>query len=600
MDFNLAGETQNEISESLDIKQGEINYKLNMEADNENIKFQISEENDIIYVYEKKLSPDEIKKLDNIFSKNISFKEFFDYIKSQKEKNNIEISKKDEQISIKIKQKNIEINLIKENVSTNIAIKNLCKEVIKLKTNLENLENKKLNEEIKNLKLKNNELMEENKKIKKIVDNLKEENKKLIKEETKNINEILKKIIEENKQLKQENKDIKNQIKNLNEIINITYNKEKNVTNEQNRMHQNYEPENITPKKKNNQVQYNTGEKIRDNSSHARINNSKFNINNAIKYSKLNLKLTLINKFKNNNLKSILLCLSNVKTLVNYFLSNKEEIKSEGNQNKLKNSFLGLVENLWENKQYEYYLNNFSNLIGKRNPENLIKFIIEGLHNELNILKNANIISVSYYDGGLDEYFQKYKKSFQNSFKTVISDLFYFIYNTQEFCSNCEQITSNNLKSSYMLEFSSENIKEIEKENKNDLTIKDLFLYYQKKYIIFIECKKCHLYSLSKNNIIMEGPKVLIINLNTTENNIKFNLDEIANLSDFFYYKKFKNDYELINVVANLGNEILFFCKRFKDNKWYKYEKSIFTESNFNQIKEIKNPYLLVYSLIEN
>lgn len=90
----LDGETTEElISETLNIKRGDVGYKLNIELNKENIKLQIFEENLFNQLYEKTLDLEEIKELDNRFSKFNSCKELLNYIKDTIKNNSLEINK---------------------------------------------------------------------------------------------------------------------------------------------------------------------------------------------------------------------------------------------------------------------------------------------------------------------------------------------------------------------------------------------------------------------------------------------------------------------------------------------------------------------------
>lgn len=81
----LVGETNEEfISETFNIKKEDVEYKLNIELNNENIRLQIFEENLFDHLYEKTLDLEGIKALDNKFSKFNSCQELLNYIKAKK------------------------------------------------------------------------------------------------------------------------------------------------------------------------------------------------------------------------------------------------------------------------------------------------------------------------------------------------------------------------------------------------------------------------------------------------------------------------------------------------------------------------------------
>ena len=154
----LDGETlTTPISISFDINQGEIKYKLNIEYDNNNIKFQISEEDVLNELYEQKLNMKDIRGINEIFSEFTYCQQLFDYINNQKENNYLELVRTSKNIiSIKLKQKNIEINLYKKKASPDLIIKNLCEEISKLKNSIKSIllsiqKYKNFNEKIENI-----------------------------------------------------------------------------------------------------------------------------------------------------------------------------------------------------------------------------------------------------------------------------------------------------------------------------------------------------------------------------------------------------------------------------------------------------------------
>ena len=80
-------------------------------------------------------------------------------------------------------------------------------------------------------------------------------------------------------------------------------------------------------------------------------------------------------------------CLANVEQLVQYFLTNKKEIKTKYFPQYFSSTFLEVIENLWENKSIKYYTPiNCINIILLQNNNKfffnsgeLIKFILDNL-----------------------------------------------------------------------------------------------------------------------------------------------------------------------------------------------------------------------------
>ena len=185
----LVGETNEElISETFNIKKEDVEYKLNIELNNENIRLQIFEENLFDHLYEKTLDFEGIKALDNIFSKFNSCQELLNYIKAKKKHNFLEISKiTNNRIDIILEKDNIEINLFKIKASPELIMKILFEEILNLKTNFKIFEINKeiIDEETNFINEKNENLIKENKNILKNIKNLEEENTKIKEENSK-------------------------------------------------------------------------------------------------------------------------------------------------------------------------------------------------------------------------------------------------------------------------------------------------------------------------------------------------------------------------------------------------------------------------------
>ena len=202
------------ISESFDIKQDNINYKFKIIITNNNITLNILNEKEIIKEYETKLTLEELKQKNKIFSMFNSCQEFLDYIKVLIENKKLSIkTTKENQIIIELiveylyKQNIIQLNLSQKQLNMNLIVKDLYNKISTLNEKYTKLieENNITKEQIKSIREENKNIREENK-------NLKEENMKL--------NEKLKMLIDDIKNLKEENNNVKNKIKNMEELIN--------------------------------------------------------------------------------------------------------------------------------------------------------------------------------------------------------------------------------------------------------------------------------------------------------------------------------------------------------------------------------------------
>ena len=149
-------------------------------------------------------------------------------------------------------------------------------------------------------------------------------------------------------------------------------------------------------------------------------------------------------------------CLSNTKKLSIYFLEHyqKEENKIMANE------YYEVIKNLWdkENKNKSYSPNSFKNILGQENPlfagiaandsKDLINFLLERLHQELNLVKNINNNNNDENVPQLDQTNEQlmlklFLDEYTEKFDSIISNLFYGIIETKSQCQGCNVIKYN-------------------------------------------------------------------------------------------------------------------------------------------------------------
>ena len=182
-------EIEKETSESTDlvsfnINKGESKYKFMIKSDEVKIELTIvkqEQKNKSIKFYKKILDLNDIKLLHKNFAEFTCYQEFSKYLKNQNEKNNLEIFMEyDDLISIKLKEENISLDFIEIKPNLDLIKNYFYEENCDLRTSIIELkENKKLNEEINELKFINKKLKEDNEKIIKDLKIIKEEIEKL-------------------------------------------------------------------------------------------------------------------------------------------------------------------------------------------------------------------------------------------------------------------------------------------------------------------------------------------------------------------------------------------------------------------------------------
>ena len=323
-------------------------------------------------------------------------------------------------------------------------------------------------------------------------------------------------------------------------------------------------------------------------------------------------------------------CLAHVKNLTNYLLKPEKIQKIQKNilRNKLTSAYLNVLSNLWQNVNIAHYApNHFKQVISEMNPlfkgiqandsKDLILFLLETMHNELNKSINPNLKQnnelVNQFD--FNESLKSFRKFFMNNYRSVISNLFYGLFNSIMICKKCK-IMTHNIQCYNILIFPLEEVRKYKKKAQNVVNIEECFEYYQKQETMTgqnqIYCNNCKSMSDSINySQLITSPYNLIINLNRGKGlqfNIKINFEEYLDINNFLHLKDKKDIptfYELIGIVTHFGpssmsGHFIAFCKSFVDGKWYKYNDAIVSTSSFNEVKNTGVPYILFYSALKN
>ena len=317
-------------------------------------------------------------------------------------------------------------------------------------------------------------------------------------------------------------------------------------------------------------------------------------------------------------------CLANIEQLTKHLLKpkNLKNIESNKYKFKLTNSYVRVLNNLWLNNRISYYSpDDFKNVISEMNPlfagiqandsKDLVLFLLETMHNELNTAKKTNIPSYNLNQYNYEKTFELFSKYFAENYLSVISNLFYGMYNSMMTCLNCN-ITTHNVQCYNILIFPLEEVRIFKGRNNNVVDKIECFEYYQKLDYMTgqnqIYCNNCHMMANSCNSSkIIVSPNVLVINLNRGKGlqfNIQLTFKEYLDIRNFVYYKESPNYYELIGIVthfgpSSMGGHFIAFCKSFVDYNWYKYNDAQVNISSFQEASTTGVPYILFYSSIK-
>ena len=325
-------------------------------------------------------------------------------------------------------------------------------------------------------------------------------------------------------------------------------------------------------------------------------------------------------------------CLAHIQRLTHYLLNSetKKKISSDKIKYKLTSAYLTVLENLWQNKNIKYYSpNQFKDVISEMNSlfagiqandsKDLILFLLETMHNELN-LENKNINNINNQENYLDDIQAQYNyemalKNFSNYFKekynSIISSLFYGMFNSIMCCQNCN-VVLNNVQCYNILIFPLQKVKEYKMKMDNIVDLYECFDYNQRPDLISgksFYCNNCRTMVDNVNTTkLLYCPKILVINLNRgkgLEFDVKINFPEYIDIINYVYYKdNSPTFYELVGIVthfgpSSMGGHFIAFCKSFGNQQWYKYNDAIVDPSSFEEAKNTGVPYILFYSYIK-
>ena len=330
---------------------------------------------------------------------------------------------------------------------------------------------------------------------------------------------------------------------------------------------------------------------------------------------------------------STLQCLSNTEELTYYFLNNYN-YEPNNNNRIMSNAYYNLIKNLWnkDNNNKPFSPNDFKEKLSQENPlfrgiaandsKDLIQFLIERFHNELNIIENNNNLNNdSNQDDQLDEQkiFNLFINEFRTNYNSIVSNLFYGILETKNQCQGCN-IIKYNFQIYSFIEFPLEKVNQFcfnagrkinNNNNKNpDIDLYECFEYHRSKELMtgdnMMYCNICQrncdsFYETS----LYSTPKYLIINLNrgrgaAYECNVFF--PEILDINGFVSDKKNSN-YELYAVICHIGpssmsGHFVAYCKNRMDKKWYLYNDAFVTLCEGNNEYQKGMPYILFYQNI--
>jgi ubiquitin C-terminal hydrolase len=240
-----------------------------------------------------------------------------------------------------------------------------------------------------------------------------------------------------------------------------------------------------------------------------------------------------------------------------------------------------------------------------RNPNDLLTFILDGLHSELNQLKNNNIITPKN-TSDKDNVCNCGIMDFQNRHKSVVSNLFNWFQLKEASCGACNNTTYS---------FHTYNTFDLDilgchnSNNNNPISINNCLFYsslgkYKKSY-----CNKCRKFTqmlFSSKIYCSPNTFIFLLNRGNMDQNlmkIRFLLENKIHIKNYIDMKDAFSLYQLNGVVSIdlKHNKYVSFCMSPVDHNWYLYNDEEIELLDINQVLNFHNnsghyiPCILVY-----
>ena len=344
------------------------------------------------------------------------------------------------------------------------------------------------------------------------------------------------------------------------------------------------------------------------------------------------IKTVLKNIGDSSYLNAVLYCLGNIRNIASYFLNprNQSYLNNNIGNKPLSYVFERLLIHFYpypekeKEKEDSYQPNAFIEVLSalnicykttkKRNPNDLITFLLNTLHMELNKVQNYNL--------NLNENKQDKNIVIKNAltkFKYTENSIIYNNVNWFELkeskCNECNNVTYElrtfstfalNIKESHSLLKQNQN-------QKNYLTLYDCLDYYKSSKLHDLYCNNCSLQKkmvLITNIFSSPGNFVFLLDRGDFDNDgknvlrIPFELSDKIELDNFIENKISPKKYQLIGIVSfNIEKqEYVSFCMSPVDKNWYSYKSEKGAEQmDISNIINIHNqfnnliPFILIY-----
>ena len=333
-------------------------------------------------------------------------------------------------------------------------------------------------------------------------------------------------------------------------------------------------------------------------------------------------------------LNSVVYLLANIRHFASYFLNPKNDNFIQQRckeQRPLLYTFQRLLFHLYPfpetEKREAYQPNALFQLLGnmnvvyksfqKRNPNDLLCYLLNNLHNEMNTAGNGQKLEGNIYDR---RSVIKYgSKTFQQNNNSIISNTSNWFEIKECLCNNCMNTSYEfqNFSTFSLYINSAYNKKNNNNERKEYITIYDSLSHYSSPKQQNFYCKNCKksICSLITSKIFSTSCYLffLIDRGNDFDNsnellNINLLIYDKIDLNNFIDMNESPKKFELIGIISIYleQKKYVSFCRSPVDQKWYFYNDENINLIDINEVLKKHNeskgmiPCILLYKAVDN
>ena len=130
------------------------------------------------------------------------------------------------------------------------------------------------------------------------------------------------------------------------------------------------------------------------------------------------------------------------------------KLNKNGKEKVMANAYYEVIKNLWDRKNNNkpYSPDSFKKILSEENPlfkgiaandsKDLINFLLERFHQELNVINENNNINNNIMENQMDEQYtlETFVTEFKEKFNSPISNLFYGVQEQKSQCTGCQNM----------------------------------------------------------------------------------------------------------------------------------------------------------------